>query len=271
MITENYGSACYHLVMGEYKEARKLADKFESIYHIKDDVDPTQIYMLGVEYGDINLVKIGKKYDKVDLTLHYGKEFLKHDEKIMDFIQNRDKGIVIIHGGVGTGKSSYLKHISNFIPPKKKLIYINSGLLKSFASPQFTNFVLENKDSIFLIEDAEDLVITREDNPQASGYISTLLNIGDGILGDAVRAQLILTFNVDQGNIDKALLRKGRLFYKHQFDNLNVEDANILLKHLKKEHVATESMSLADIYNLDDQDNKTVKPAEKVMGFGAVR
>jgi ATP-dependent 26S proteasome regulatory subunit len=67
-------------------------------------------------------------------------------------------------------------------------------------------------------------------------------------------------------NIDKALLRKGRLIAEHKFDKLNVEETNNLLKYMGKETIVTEGMTLADIYNIDVDVYKTSKKGSKI-GF----
>jgi ATP-dependent 26S proteasome regulatory subunit len=51
--------------------------------------------------------------------------------------------------------------------------------------------------------------------------------------------------------IDSALLRKGRLIAEHKFELLSIDETNKLLKHLNKNFISSEPMSLADIYNID--------------------
>jgi ATP-dependent 26S proteasome regulatory subunit len=65
--------------------------------------------------------------------------------------------------------------------------------------------------------------------------------------------------------IDQALLRKGRLIAEHKFSKLSVEESNNLLKHLEKDHEVSESMSLADIYNIDIELIRTANKSK--IGF----
>jgi hypothetical protein len=62
---------------------------------------------------------------------------------------------------------------------------------------------------------------------------------------------------MDKAKIDSALLRKGRLIAEHKFDALPIDDANNLIKHLGKEHVATKPMTLTEIYNLEEPEYKS--------------
>ena len=119
--------------------------------------------------------------------------------------------------------------------------------------------------SILIIEDAERVISDRETNGSSAG-VSNILNLTDGILGDCLNIQVLATFNMKKEKIDKALLRKGRLIAEHKFDKLSIDDTNKLLKHLEKDYVATESMCLADIYNIDVEVFKTEDKTTKI-GF----
>ena len=71
---------------------------------------------------------------------------------------------------------------------------------------------------------------------------------------------------MERRKIDTALLRKGRLIAEHKFDKLPVDDANKLIKHLGMEHIATEPMTLTEIYNLQEVEYKVEEPKRKI-GF----
>jgi len=66
--------------------------------------------------------------------------------------------------------------------------------------------------------------------------------------------------------IDQALLRKGRLIAEHKFEKLTVEETNNLLKFLGKDIIVDEGLVLADIYNIDVEEYKTVNKNLKI-GF----
>src|SRR5690606_41754900 len=107
---------------------------------------------------------------------------------------------------------------------------------------------------ILIIEDAEELVISR-DNKQNSG-LSFLLNLTDGLLRESLGIQIIATFNTDVRNIDKALLRKGRLSAIYEFKKLSVNRTNVLLEKLGKDVCVNTEMSLADIFNLRSEERR---------------
>jgi ATP-dependent 26S proteasome regulatory subunit len=123
-------------------------------------------------------------------------------------------------------------------------------MAEMLSEPSIIPFLMDNKNSILVIEDAERVIADREGNGSSAG-VSNVLNITDGILGDCLNIQIIATFNMKRERIDQALLRKGRLIAEHKFENLNVEETNNLLKYLGKDQIVEEGMSLADIYNID--------------------
>ena len=133
-------------------------------------------------------------------------------------------------------------------------------------SPNIISLLLENPNSVFVIEDAEQLLVSRDN--QKNSYISLILNLTDGILGEGLGIQVIATFNTDLSNIDKALLRKGRLIALYDFKALSIEKSKNLLNHLGEyDHQVTAAMTLADIYNLKELPSNEIQPIRNSIGF----
>ena len=96
------------------------------------------------------------------------------------------------------------------------------------TSPGLVSILIENPNSILVIEDAENIVVDRERN--SNSRVSALLNISDGLLSDCLNIQIICSFNTDISKVDSALMRKGRLIAKYEFKELEVEKARALSK-----------------------------------------
>jgi hypothetical protein len=129
-------------------------------------------------------------------------------------------------------------------------------MAKDISKPEFLTFLLTHPNSILIIEDAENIIRDRNEiTLDASQAVANLLNLSDGLLGDAMHMQIIATFNCDLGIIDKALLRKGRLIANYKFGKLDVKNARILSEKLGfgLEHISI-PMTLAEIYNQEKQD-----------------
>jgi ATP-dependent 26S proteasome regulatory subunit len=106
---------------------------------------------------------------------------------------------------------------------------------------------MENLNSILVIEDAEKILTSREDEKNSA--VTTLLNLTDGLLSDCLNIQIICSFNTDISRIDSALLRKGRLIAKYNFKPLAVKKANALARSLGLNSHFSEPTKLTDIYN----------------------
>lgn len=230
----------------------------------------SNMYIMTNNYGELDFTALPLDIPKINLDLNYGKVFGEFHQKMVDSLNNKKSGLYLLHGAPGTGKSSYIKYLLNG-EIKRKIVYIPIGMIDRLVSPDILPLLMSNKDLIMVMEDAEKALITREDGSNLdSNLVSAILNLTDGFIGQAMNISIIATFNTDKEKIDPALLRKGRLKLCHEFGKLNLESAKSLAKSLNlDESKITESMTLADIYHLEEQ-NQYSQPEKKVMGFGAV-
>lgn len=134
----------------------------------------------------------------------------------------------------------------------------------AITNPDLISILIDNPNSIFVIEDAENIVINREKD----GYspISALLNISDGLLSDCLNIQIVCSFNTDISKIDSALMRKGRLIAKYEFKELEVEKAQSLSQKLGFKNRIDFPMTLTAIYNQEETDFQPLKK-QKSIGF----
>jgi len=116
----------------------------------------------------------------------------------------------------------------------------------------FITLLTENPNSILVIEDAENVINSRENNPKSP--VSALLNITDGLLSDCLNVQVICSFNTDISKIDSALLRKGRLIARYEFNALEPYKAQQLSNKLGFTTKIHQPITLTEIYNQKQQD-----------------
>jgi hypothetical protein len=212
----------------------------------------SNISLVKSDMGHLDTEEYDLIVQPINLEMNYGKSFSKvHDVIINRLNKPNDKGIILLHGDPGTGKTSYIKYLTTLIKDKD-ILFIPPSMAEMLSEPSIIPFLMDHKNSILIIEDAERVIADREGNGSPAG-VSNILNLTDGILGDCLNIQILATFNMKREKIDQALLRKGRLIAEHKFEKLNVDDTNRLLKFLKKDHEVNESMSLADIYNIDTE------------------
>ena len=202
---------------------------------------------------------------KLDIELGYGKGFKPIHEKIIHKLNEpKSKGLVLLHGTPGTGKTHYLKYLASKIK-NKRVLFIPPFLADFITSPEMTPFLIQNAGSVLFIEDAEKVITDR--NTGGGNGVSNILNITDGILSDILNIQIVATFNMDKKKIDEALLRKGRLIAEHKFDALPIEDAQALINHLGFDYNADKPMTLTEIYNLSEVEYKSEDKGRTSIGF----
>ncbi len=200
---------------------------------------------------------------KLKIVDNYNADFLSIHEVILKRLRSKnDRGLVLLHGKPGTGKTSYIRYLIGSI--KKNVIFIPPAMASHITSPSLMTMLIKNPNNVFVIEDAENIVMDRESN--GNSPVSALLNITDGLLADSLNIQVICTFNTDISKIDSALLRKGRLIAKYEFKALEIEKAQKLSDKLGFKSIIKKPMTLASIYNQDDMDFQE-NNGRKMVGF----
>jgi ATP-dependent 26S proteasome regulatory subunit len=157
---------------------------------------------------------------------------------------------VLLHGKAGTGKTSYIRYLISLV--KKEVIFLPPNMASAITNPDLISILIDNPNSIFVIEDAENIVVDREMN--GSSPVSALLNISDGLLSDCLNIQIICSFNTDISKIDSALMRKGRLIAKYEFKELEREKSQSLSQKLGFDSIIDSPMTLTAIYNQEEKD-----------------
>ncbi|MGV6946941.1 AAA family ATPase [Sphingobacterium kyonggiense] len=199
----------------------------------------------------------------VDLELHYNDDFLEVHQVILERLtQENDLGIVLLHGLPGTGKTNYLRYLFTLV--SKEVIFLPVEIAAKLSNFEMLTFLLNHKNSIIVIEDAENLVINRN---VGGSSVASLLNIADGLLSDCLGIQFICTFNTDLSSIDKALLRKGRLIAKYYFGPLKLAKARNLSESLGNSKILKKDTVLTDIFHQDQEIGMHSEQTGESLGF----
>jgi len=200
-----------------------------------------------------------------DLKTNYNDDLSEIHPKIINFLNSKNTGLLLFHGLPGTGKTSYLRYLVSIC--NSRFIYVPNNFFNELTNPSFIDFISDCTNSVIILEDCEDLLKPRTENSYDSG-ISTLLNLGDGLLGDALQLKIICTFNTDLKNIDQALLRKGRLVHIYDFKKLTIEKSNNFLSAKNNNNRVLEPTSISDLYSFcEDNGTSDLKKPDKKIGF----
>ncbi|WP_154859295.1 AAA family ATPase [Cyclobacterium xiamenense] len=202
---------------------------------------------------------------KLRIEDHYNDDFIDVHRRILNRLQQpKDKGLVLLHGKPGTGKTSYIRHLAASL--RKKVIFLPPSLTNALTNPDLISVLTDNPDSVFVIEDAENIIVDRE--TAGNSPVSTLLNITDGLLSDCLTIQLICSFNTDLSRVDRALLRKGRLIASYEFKELETAKARALSATLGFETQIHSPMTLTAVYNQEEPEFCRERKTQAI-GFGS--
>ncbi len=262
----NTYSGIYYKNNVSLKEVSKIKNIFYK-YEILNEKDDTKFYIITSSYGDLNMSKFElRDMDLLDLSVNYNDDIMDVHPKIENFLNVKNKsGLILLHGLPGGGKTYYLRQL--ILTCKTKFIYFPNELFSQMNNPNFIDFISKYENSVIILEDCEDLLKPRTDYNSGNG-ISTLLNLADGLLGDALKIKVLCTFNTDLKNIDQALLRKGRLFQIYEFKKLTVEKANAFLQKNNIDLRVTEPTSISDLYSIrENNGSDALKINQQAIGF----
>jgi hypothetical protein len=235
-------------------------DDLLKVFQRKNELKVAQVKLIAYSNG---FYTIDSKINVTDINLfeNYNDDFMPAYDNIINFLDERKSGLVIIRGEKGTGKTNLLRHLMTTHPDN--YIIVTNATASYLAAPGFMTFMMEHQNSVFVLEDCEQILMDRSES--FNNTIATILNMSDGLLSDIFNVKFICTFNADINKIDEALLRKGRCFVNYEFTKLSADKTKVLLNKQGIELDKYEPMTLADIYNYEAPE--CVKEDKKKIGF----
>jgi len=233
-----------------------------NLFKARQRRQPLEINLIIRNGRGLDLKAMEVKRTKLDLDLFYENDFIETDAIIRKRLNaKKDKGIVLLHGLPGTGKTTYLRYLIGKI--KKRVLFLSPTVADNLMNPEFVELLIDNPDTVLIIEDAENIIMDRKYSSGSS--VSNLLNISDGLLADFLNVQLICTFNNSLTLVDSALMRKGRLIAKYEFGKLSKEKSQRLSNHFGFANTITKPMTIAEIANPNEKEN--IMERTEVFGF----
>ena len=254
----------YCEILHDGRQQELVAEIAALVFQFKEKQrrQPLEINLIVQSRNRLELKAMEIKRTKLDLDLFYEDDFKAVDATIQQRLKkNDDKGIVLLHGLPGTGKTTYLRYLVGRL--KKRVLFLSPSVAGNLMNPDFIELLIGNPNTVLIIEDAENIIMDRKHNSSSS--VSNLLNISDGLLADFLNVQLICTFNSELTLVDKALLRKGRLIARYEFGKLSTAKAQALSNHLGHKRIVSNPMTIAELANPHEQTEAVKHP--EIIGF----
>jgi SpoVK/Ycf46/Vps4 family AAA+-type ATPase len=152
---------------------------------------------------------------------------------------------------------------------RANFIFIPVNTVENLVNPSVIPILLSqyreggNKPLVLIIEDGDATILSRKTH--TNSLISTVLNMGDGILGQLLHTRMIISTNVPKTEIDPAVLRAGRLNAYIEVPPVDREQANSIYKRLsgKEFDFKEKTITLADVYGKVNESQNNFKVAKK--------
>ena len=207
------------------------------------------------------------------LTCNYASGVIKGYEHVKACLASKEPcgRLVLFQGAPGTGKSYMIRSLVSKVD--STFIIVGSNMIADLSGPAVLPTLLSTSDSspdgkpiTFILEDADVALADRKS--AGMNHLSGLLNLGDGLLGDMMDVRIVATTNAGRLDLDKAIIRPGRMCQHITFDALSIHESNALYAKLvgAPDTQINKPLTLAEIYRLARRDGWVPPKPPRVEG-----
>jgi len=225
---------------------------------LEEGEDDYKLNTIFISQNGIEVEPIDKLELDDSIELFYNENTFKSINKLTKTLKKSNKGLTILYGERGLGKTNIINYICDKLD--RMVIYIPNNMIElTLNSPEFRTFLRKYPKPIVVLDDCE--MIFNELFSKSNIYVNNILQMVDGLLSDTIELNIITIFNVDnEDEIDHVLLECNSLIDVIEFEFLNQEESNELSIHLGSKKKYKNKNKLVDII----KNNNTSKSYKKI-------
>jgi hypothetical protein len=222
-----------------------------------------EVFVITKRGGDLYLDSIGMGAIELERE-NYDPESIENYDYVVGELKSTSPAgrLVLLAGPPGTGKTFMIRGFVGDVD-KGTFVVVPPNMIAELGSPEIAPLLIEEKRRgepiILILEDADEALIKRtKESGDKLPIISSVLNLGDGILGSLLDVRVIATTNAPKVRLDTAITRAGRLLKQITLDRLELKQAAQVFERLTDKALDNETRgewgdkkaSLADVYAL---------------------
>lgn len=169
-------------------------------------------------------------YDSDNIDTYYSAKTFKAMQKAVKRIKDSKRGMTILYGPRGTGKTTSINYIADGLD--RIVIFIPNNMIEhTINNPEFRKFLKRFDQPIIVIDDCE--LALNEIYNKSNVTTTNLVQMVDGFLAGTTDVSIVAIFNTDnEDDIDHNLLDCNSLLDVVEFTELSTSECNNLSKIL---------------------------------------
>lgn len=205
---------------------------------------------LSLSSSGLEIEPLSLDYDSDNFELYFNNKTIKILNKTIKKIKKSERGLVILNGERGVGKTSSIKYIADNLD--RIVIFIPNSLIEqTINNSDFRKFLRKYSKPVLVLDDCE--MIFNDYFSKSNMIVNNLLQIVDGLIYDDVT--VVAIFNVDdESEIDHTLLESNNLIENIDFEYLSLEEAEELSKHLGSNKKYKVDIKMIDVLKKRNSD-----------------
>lgn len=241
----------------ESSEVDSIISKLQDI-ELDTELSEQKSTVITINQGSFELVplkSIENNFEEIEK--YYNDDVIKKANRLIKSLKKEEKGLSVIYGERGTGKTSLSSYISN--NTSKVSIHIPSTMIEStINNPEFRTFISKYTNSLIILDDCE--IYFSEMYSKSNIFTNNLLQLVDGIQSDEFNINIIAILNTDSyDQIDHVLLDCNNLIEVIEVRNLSEKRGNELSNHIGKKGKTKGESKLIDIIKKRESKSKKNK------------